>query len=224
MSNRESGNIIFFILLAIVLIGLVTAALRSGGLEGANTDREDLTIKVAQVRQTASEMEHALNLIMQNGVSELDISFASPDAPSNYGTYNANPPAEVFNPKGGGARYNTPPAGVNDGSGWAFYGNTALPGVGSDKADLVAVLPNVTKNFCDQINSINGQTAQQPTDTGSCVNGGAGVQFSSATRFVNGGQNTMDEATFTVQPASEACVQCNAGGMSYNYYHALMAR
>jgi hypothetical protein len=224
VKKNESGNIIFFILIAIVLIGLVTAALRSGGLESATTDREDLTIKVSQARQDASEMEHAINLVIQNGISENDISFASPDTPSDYGTYNASPAAEVFNPKGGGAIYRTPPSGTNDGSGWEFYGTTALPDVGSDKPDLVAVLPHVTQDFCSQINKINGQTAQQPTDLNACVNAGSTLRFGSGTHFLTAGVNTMDEATFTAKPAGEACVQCDAGGNTYNYYHLLMAR
>jgi hypothetical protein len=230
MNNRQSGNIIFFILLAIFLIGIVTAALRSGGIEGAAVDREDLTIKVSQVRQNASELEHAVNLVMQNGISENDISFADPDAPSDYGTFNSNPRAEIFNTGGGGARYRPAPSGVNDGSGWEFYGTTALPDVGSDKADLVAVLPNVTKDFCVQVNKANGQyrsmppaAAEEPVDDGSCVNAGSGLRFGSATHFLTGGINTMDESTFTAKPAGEACVQCG-GGSSYNFYHVLMAR
>lgn len=215
---------IFFILLAIFLIGLITAALRSGGLEGANTDREDLVIKIAQVRQNAAEFEHAINLIMQNGISEDDISFASPDAPSVYGTYDSSPISEVFNPSGGAATYRPVPSGINDGSGWEFYGSTALPDVGSDRSDLVAVLPHVSEAFCAQINTITNQTAQQPTDTGECVNGGAARAFYPGTKFINSGQNTMDEATFTSKPAPEACVQCDSGGTTYNYYRLLMAR
>ena len=33
-----------------------------------------------------------------------------------------------------------------------FFGTSAIPQVGSDKADLIAVLPNVTLEFCNTIN------------------------------------------------------------------------
>lgn len=217
--SRESGNMIFFILLAIVLIGLVTAALRSNGIESASISNEDMTIKVTQVRQNATELEHAVALVLQNDVSESDLSFASVDAPSDYGVYNTNPPAEVFNVKGGGAVWRAPPADINDGSGWEFFGNTALPGVGSDRADLVAVLPNVSKAFCDKVNQITGQTTQTPTDGGSCVNAGQGNRFKGVFSSI---PQTMDVNSFTVQPAGEACVQCD--GPVYEYYHVLMAR
>lgn len=232
MTNKtQSGNIIFFILLAIFLIGLVTAALRSTGIESSGIDREDLTIKAAQIRQDAAEIEHAVNLVMQNGISENDISFASPDAPSDYGTPGSNPKAEIFSTGGGAARYRPAPAGINDGSGWEFYGTTALPDIGSDKPDLVAVLPNVTEDFCKQINDAVGQTRPvppapiaEPVDDGGCVNAGAALRFSSAVHFPTSGINTMDESTFTAKPAGEACVQCSAGATTYNYYHVLMAR
>lgn len=221
MRRNESGNMIFFILLAIVLVGLVTAALRSSGLEGSNIDREDMIIKVSQVRQNASELERALTLVMDNGISETAISFASdsPSASADYGVYNANAEAEIFNPLGGGATFRAPPEGVNDGSLWEFYGETAVPGIGSDKADLVAVLPNVSALFCTEINRINGQTTQ-PLDSGTCVNGGVAARFAPAAAPFSATPNTMD-GPFAVVPAPEACVQC---GSDYHFYHVLMSR
>lgn len=223
MKKNQSGNVIFFILLAIFLLGLVTAALRSTGIESSGIEREDLSIKISQVRQNAGEIEHAVNLALQNGISESDISFAAADAPSAYGTYNANPKAEIFNPAGGAARFRSAPSGINDGSGWEFYGNTAIPQMGTDKAELVAVLPNVTEAFCTAINAQAGQTTVQPTDDGSCVNAGPSSRFSPLNNFA-ASPNTMNEATFTLMPAPEACVQCNAGSTTFNYYHVLMAR
>lgn len=215
----ESGNMIFFILLAIVLVGLVTAALRSGGIEGANIDREDMVIKVAQVRQNASELERAVALIIENGTSETDLSFAPNDASAliDYGTYNTNPTAEVFNPKGGGAIWRQPPSGVNDGSHWEFYGDTAAPGIGSQEADLIAVLPNVNATFCAEVNRINGQT--NPADTATCLY--PGVRFVPATRPFSSSPNTMDTTTFSNGRGSEACVIC---GANLHYYHVLMGR
>lgn len=231
-TTSESGNIIFFILLAIVLVGLVTAALRSGGIEGANIDREDMVIKVAQVRQNAAELERAVTLVMQNGISEVEISFAA-DHPSAaaYGTYNDNPRAEVFNPKGGGAIWRKPPSGVNDGSFWEFYGTTAAPGIGTDRADVIAVLPNVVKPFCEAVNKINGQSETTiPTDDASCISGGTvfvGLTPPNSTPnpFNDPGspmtENDFRQGPDSVAPAGQACVSC--GGV-YHFYHVLLSR
>lgn len=229
MHRNQSGNVIFFILLAIVLVGAVTAALRSGGIESANIDREDLSIKVSQVRQNVAELERAVNLVMQNGISETEISFAADDIPAAtiYGTYNDNPRAEIFNPKGGGALWRTTPSGINDGSPWEFYGTTHAPGVGSDRADLIAVLPNVTKPFCDEINKINQQPITiPPSDDATCIRGGTPFKgvlptHTGAGPFDDPG-DVMLPAGFTVQPAGEACISCGTG--VYHFYHVLMAR
>lgn len=223
----ESGNIIFFILLAIVLVGLVTAALRSGGIETANIDREELAIKVAQVRQHATEVERAVHLVMQNGISEQDISFAHPDAPTQYGVYNSLPKAEIFNPAGGGATWRTAPEGIaysSAGTAWEYYGDTNAPNVGSPKADLIAVLPEVSDAFCDEINRTRNQTNQEPEDTGTCIDDAgsrATLRYSSANGWFGTVPNDMNSATFTTLPAPEACVRC---GSVPHYYHVIMAR
>ena len=218
--ETESGNVVFLILLAIVLIGIVTAALRSSGIEGANTDRENLAIQVSQVKQYASQIERAVGFILQNDASEVDIRFAHPDAPSEYGTITTTPQFQVFSRTGGAAEYKRPSSGINDGSRWEFYGGTALPQVGSPAADLVAVLPNVTVSFCQAANRADGFTGQ-PADTATCVNAGTAGRFSDITQF-SGIPNTLNEASFSTLPAPEGCVVCDDG--KYHFFHVLMAR
>ena len=221
---RENGNVFFFVLLAIVLIGLVTAALRQGSND-ASIDNENLTVKTSQVRQYAAELERGVSFVLQNGLSEVDIRFAHPDASSDYGSIATDPTHQVFDKTGGGVEYRAAPSGINDGSPWEFYGASALPQVGSDSAELIAVLPNVTAEFCSKINAQVGYTAQ-PTDTGAgatnCVNGGATLRFDAGTQF-SGVPNTVNAATFSVKPSVEGCVSCVADG-AYHYYRVLMAR
>lgn len=222
-SHPQSGNIIFFILLAIVLIGVVTAALRGGGLDNAGIDREGNVIQVSQLRQYAAELERGIAYVLQNRISEVDISFAHPDAPSDYGTYGTNPRAEIFHPQGGGVTWRRPPSGINDGSDWEFYAFSAMPGVGSDRADLIAVLPNLSTAACTEINRINNQTGA-PEDSGACFYGATLNRFSgsytdSGTNIVDG--NINDGLNFTTIPATQACVRC---GTAYHFYHVLLAR
>jgi hypothetical protein len=223
MAKHERGNIMFFILIAIVLIGLVTVALRNSGLESTGIDREGNIINVAQLRQYTTELERAIAYVLQNQISETEISFAHPDAPSAYGTYGTNPRAEIFHPQGGGANWRNPPSGVNDGSGWEFYATSMVPGVGSDRADLIAVLPFMTQAACDEINRINDQTGS-PEDGGTCFYSGASNRFAGS--YSDSTPNEMDSniddgLNFTAIPATQACVRC---GTDYHFYHVLMAR
>lgn len=238
--HAEKGNILFMILLAVVLIGLVTIAIQSTNRpEGANIDNEELLIRATEVQRYASELERAVMFILQNGKSESDIRFAHPEANSDYGdlSADADPSDQVFHRDGGAATYRAPPEGINDGSAWEFYAGTALPEIGSGRTELVAVLPNVTQQFCEKINSMNGQTADQPEDTGntaasganpgSCIAIGALGRFDDSQQFYTT-TNTIDDTTITVNPALQACIQCEMDGGStsdeYHFYHVLLAR
>ncbi|MCB9990070.1 MAG: hypothetical protein H6867_01660 [Rhodospirillales bacterium] len=221
--SSESGNVFFFILLAVALIGMVTVAIRDNG-GGGNIDNETLVINASQVRQYVNDIERGITFIMQDGASESDIRFAN-TVNADYGTITDTPTRQVFHELGGAAEYRLPLSTVSGATQWEFYGHTHMPGVGTGNAELIAVLPDVTPDFCRKINDMNGyDPATQPLDnTGSeCVNAGAGFRFTSARQFTAAGSvDTTNEATFTVQPAMEGCVQC---GTSYHFFHVLMAR
>lgn len=238
--KNERGNVLFMILIAIMLIGALSAAIMQGSsTETANIDKETLAIRASEVQRYASEVERAVLFIMQNNdVSESDIRFAHPDANADYGDITTSTNTQVFHRLGGGAAYRSPPSGINDGSAWEFYGGTDLPSVGSDRADLVMVLPNVTDQFCAKINALNGQNLS-PQDTGgiaasgsnpgSCVNIGALGRFDDGQQFYTT-VNTMDESTFTqdnytsaAASAMQACVACALDSKNH-FYHVIMAR
>ena len=222
-SRSESGNVVFFVLLAVVLIGLVTVAIRSGG-EGGNIDRENMIIRASEMRQYASELERGIAFIMQDGASESEIRFAS-SAADVYGNVNTTPTRQVFNELGGGVTFQAPPSEISNAQHWEFYGNTHLPDVGTARPELIAVLPDVTLEFCQYINEVNSQTAQ-PDEDGDCNINDTAQRFITGNLFQDGAPNTVDEdpvTSFTAKPAMEACVMCSAGP-TYHFYHVLLAR
>lgn len=240
-TRQQSGNILFIILIAIALLGLLTFAIQSTSRpDGANIDKEELAIRVTEVQRYASELERAVMFAMRNGISESDLRFAHPNNNSDYGDLSADtdPSDQVFHREGGGATYRDPPDDINDGSAWEFYGGTHLPGVGSSKADLIAVLPNVTDAFCTKINQLAGQTGT-PTDTGTgnasganpgdCLYLGDDGRFDGSQQFYST-VNTVDETTFeqdeeasAARTALQACVVCSRDSANH-FYHVLLAR
>ncbi|MBU0799725.1 MAG: hypothetical protein KKA05_01855 [Alphaproteobacteria bacterium] len=231
--QNESGNVIVFILMAVVLIGIVTAAIRSGGGERQNIDSEQLIIRAAEVRQYGSELERAVGFLLQNGVSEYDIRFAHTNASSDYGDINTNPETQVFARQGGGAQYRVPALGLQTAqSNWNFYGNSALPRVGSSRSDLVAVLPNVTPEFCAAINKGNGYAPSIiPIDPDpGCIETGDTSYFNDD----DGTADTADDYGATnvipigtspnefLVPAIQGCLRC--GDNSLHFFHVLIAR
>lgn len=221
--EQEGGNVLIFILLAIVLIGALTAAIQSTSNHTANIDKETVILRLTEAQRTASEISRAVTYIMQNGKSESDIRFSSPDADVEYGDLDADTDKtdQVFHRDGGAAIYPAPPSDINDGSQWEFYGNTSLPAVGTDAPELIAVLPNVTQAFCTAINSSLGYSSVQPEDSGTCLNTGSPARFGDSNQF-DSSPNTVSEATFSITPATQGCVQC--ADNSYHYFYVLMAR
>ncbi len=237
--SSENGNMLFMILIAVMLIGLLTAVImNSGNSETANIDKETLLLRAGEVQRYAAELERAVMLVTTtNNRSEVDVRFAHPSADADYGTVTDEPDRQVFSRDGGGASYRAPPPEINDGSAWEFYAGTAIPGVGTTKADLIAVLPNVTQQFCEKINSLNGQSTPADTGTGAasgaspgdCLALGPDGRFDAGQQFYSA-PNTVDEATFAqdpntsaARPAPEACAVCSLGPARH-YYHVLMAR
>lgn len=222
INNAQSGNVLLIILLAVFLIGALTVAIQGTQGTSATIDKETLLLRATDVKRYASELERGMGYILQNSTSETDIRFAHPDADPDYGDLSADTDKsdQMFDKQGGGVTYRAAPAGINDGSPWEFYGNTALPEVGSDEADLIAVLPKVTAEFCAQINKSIGYSGQ-PEDTGTCLYTNSTPRFSDSDQFASS-PNTVDEATFSIKPAPQACVECTGGG--YHYYMVLLAR
>jgi len=234
---------LFVILLAILLIGALTVAVQqSANPEGASIDKEKLIIRASEVQRHASEIERGILYILQNGKSESVLRFAHPDAPADYGDLGADTDKsdQIFHRDGGGATYQDPPSDIQTAAGgsWEFYGATHLPGVGSNRPDLIALLPNVTQQFCARINDINDQS-DAPADTGSgsasgssagdCIYQGDYARFDDGIQFFDSSPNTVDETSFAQDPetgnartAMQACVICDNG--TRHFYHVILSR
>jgi hypothetical protein len=225
-AGLERGNIFVFIFIALILIALLTVAVRgtSGGKN--NVTQEDLKIQAAQTLRTAAELESAVRQVLDNGASESEIRFAHTDAAADYGTIATTPEFQVFSKSGGRAEYRLAPSTIlASGSGaWEFYGTTAIPRVGSDRPELIAVLPNVTAGFCATINKQLGLTNVPDDDvtgaTPDCVQGSSTDRFGPSADF-SSVPNTLDATTFDQLPMTQACVTC---GANYHFYSVLMSR
>lgn len=225
--SREAGNIIFYVLLGIVLIGLLTMALRKTNEQSKDLDQEQIFIKSTQIQKYAAQVAQAVAYLQEKGVSETDMRFAHPKASGDYGTITTNPQNQVFHPTGGNADYQLPPTGLNDGSKWEFYGTTDIPQIGSDKSDLIMVLPNITQEACQIINRQLGfDINTQPEDVASGANPDCVYSTTAADRFTgafDSTPNVLDDTTFSRLPVTQACVLCASDG-TYNYFYVLNSR
>jgi len=223
-----------YILGAIFLMGLLVVLVRGSSTPGSGIDAEQLTLRASQVQRYTNELERAVAYILRNGASESDIRFANPSSSGGpYGDISVNPSAQVFDVSGGGATYREPPEGINDGTAWQFYATTHIKDLGTDtaasmRAELIAVLPNVTENFCDKMNDLNDQDLDlsagvfhDPNANG-CIHAGSGSEFT-GTYSSGATTNTIDDTLFTFVPAKQACVRCESDD-ALHFYHVLMSR
>jgi hypothetical protein len=227
-THPQSGNILFYILIAVVLIGALTVALRDTGGLSSGVDREAMALKAIQAQRQAANVAAGVDFLIKNGVSESDIRFAHPNAPVAYGVVTATPQNQVFSNQGGQASYPIPPKAVgSDGSDiphWIFTGDVNGLQSGSDRADLVAVLSGVSLEFCNAINAQIGYApGTQPRTAGiDCID----ISSAFTGSFEDTTPITMLLSSFSRVPALQACVACNPGPFttSYHYYHVLLAR
>ncbi len=230
--SPESGNIVIYILGAIFLMGLLIVMVRGSSQPGANIDAEGLAIKVSEVQQYANELERAVGFIQQNGYSETDIRFAHPSAHADYnaaGDINDIPARQVFNKSGGGATWREPPSGVQTTlTPWIFNANSQVRGIGTTastnaSADLVAILPYVTKDFCVAINkasNVNMPSGTPPADDGT-------VDITTKFAGIYDYNSWIADAAPTLLAGKkEGCFE--GGGTpaagTYHYYRVLLAR
>ena len=232
-TNTQSGNILVYILGAIILIGLLTIMVKGSSTPGSGIDREALEIRVAEVQAYGNELERAVAYVLRNGYSETDIRFAHPNHDSAYGDITDDPARQVFAREGGGAtwRDNESDIQVVD-TDWLFNGTGAIMEVGTPSglcplnsttcSELIAYIPYVTKDFCLLINEKNN--IPNPSDNP--------PQDDSTVDIITPFTGTYQRDSMILGSGShfyghfEGCFEGDAGppAGTYHYYRVLLAR
>lgn len=194
---QETGNALWFILIGVVLLGVLTMVLsRSGSSVDQTADIEQLRVASGQLLRYAQSVESTIHEMKLRGVSENDISFANAITATDYTNANCTTTdCLIFDVGGGGLTYRNFDT-LNGGDDWIFtgannVGTTAGPiGTTADGTgnDLVMFLPNVSESLCIQINRDLGvgTAGTLPTET-------TGIDTTAFTgAYPTGGPNILD--------------------------------
>lgn len=158
----EQGNVLFLILIAVALFAAlsyaVTQSTRSGG--GDASSEKSLVSSAALTQYPASLKTAIVRMTVSNGIDPTTLLFNTPSTFSALNTATLQSEG-VFYPTGGGATYTKAAAGTTTASGdWVFNGNNSVYNIGTTAAtpdaataDIMAILPDVTKGICDKIHS-----------------------------------------------------------------------
>ncbi len=229
--HRQNGNALWFILVAIVLLGALTMILSRGGTSvNQSGDVEQARLRAGEIMRYAKGIETAIDQMKMRGVAENDVSFETAATGGTYANPNcADDDCKVFG-TGGGRNYRTPPSGTNDGSAWIFTGDnnvgTAANPVGTSGArtgnDLVMLLPNANEAMCIQINRDLevGTAGTIPEDTTGVATAPFTGAYDASLTEIDG-----DGTPFELDGKSAGCfTDTNANPDVTYFYYVLLAR
>jgi hypothetical protein len=218
----QSGNALWFILIAVVLLGALTVTLSRGGSSSDQTgDFEQISIKISQIlRYTKSLEEGVRKLQMLNSCSETEINFFDPNV-AELAAYERTPDTrdecKLFNVNGAGLAWQPPPSGVNDGSDWIFNGETRICGIDTDRPEVTIILKNMNQKICEQINRrvLSDSTVGLDADGNESTN-----------PFVppNLEKNPPTEELCTTETSGRPTGCVHDAGDEYVFYHVLIPR
>jgi hypothetical protein len=213
--NNQNGNILIFLLIAIVLLGGLTALLtRSGGSTNETGEYERQSISASDLLKYASGIEQAVQKLQQFGCSENQISF---DQAVVTGYSHLNSPTDnschVFETAGGGQVYESANTGLLDSAAsgethygeWVFSGANEIQDIGTTaasnaSAEMVIMLPFVDQDICTQINRTLDIGSTIPQDSGSMD---IALQYAGAFSY----QQTISNAA--INGKKSFCIQGN---------------
>lgn len=243
--TSESGSVIWFILLAVVLLAALTITVsRSSDSVEQSGDRERARVVASEIMRYAKGLEQAISKMRINGISENEISFQNSFISDYENPYCTNTSCRLFHKEGGGLTYQRPESGWLDGaySSEDYYGETLFSGnacilnvgnygesgscIGTSDQELMMFIPFVRKSICLEINrladfGIGGE--DPPVDTSSAWNATASnARFSG--RF-NNGTNIDTSPSGGFEKQTTGCFEGDStpsGG--YHFYYTLLAR
>lgn len=226
MRQTESGNVMFYILIAIVLLAALSYAISQGGRTGAQNltgDRERLL--ATEIIDYADTVKKTVQMLRLRGSQFSDLSFASDDL-AGYGVSGTAPAHEIFNTAGGAALYKKPDdSALALPSDWIFTATNEVENVGTtggaaDNADLLMILQPLKKSVCITLNerlSVTNPAGDPPVDTDIDT----AVPFTGGAGFAQTIGNEAGSASLAGHNAG--CFRETASG-NYYFYQVLLAR
>jgi len=238
--NKQSGNALIYILIAIFLLGGLTVLLsRSGSQTDDTGSTEQLSLQASQILRYMVGVQTVVNNLQLAGCSENEISFEHASADGYYNASSSDK-CKVFGTNaGGGLTYKKPNTvwldstySANSWYGDYYFTDQRVKGVGTttagaESSDMMIVLPYVTKTLCLEINKRSGlspQTSGDPPAENTGIN--AGHPFIGTFTVVGDLDSGSSVPPTLLNGQRSGCVQSSGGGAfsGYEVYTILIAR
>ena len=237
LKYKESGNVLWFVLLTIALLGMLTFVVsRNSSTVNQSGSAEQNRIRAAALLRYTKSIETAVQkMVLNDGISENDLDFvalgAAHDNPNCNDSF-----CEVFHVEGGGVDYRRASNVLSDSNfsySWHISTGNRVGSMGCDDnipacKELLLLLQGVPEGICLQVNKILGiENPSNALPQQSDVNHGSAYQGSFTNNPTNeyiGGTNAVTQSP-QVRGHQAGCVYEYGGGQNtVYYYHALLPR
>lgn len=160
--NSQSGNLFFYIFMAVILFGALSFVVAQSGRGSVQSmASEQARLNAIEIIDYSDALSKAVGTLRLRGTTLAQLRFSSTQlSAANYDPPNpANARNEVFNADGAGIVYRAPPrqAITTTTPEYDFIGNAGVRNVGTSCAastcsDLIMVVPDVNADVCRILN------------------------------------------------------------------------
>lgn len=220
--SKQSGNVLWFILIAVGLLGALTMVITNSSKNSAQTgDVERNRIETSKVLRYAKNLENAVQQLIISGCSENEINFEN-TTDTNYENTDApsDQSCDIFAVSGTGREWQTQTGQrFSGGEGLIVTGAITVQNIEENtRAELLALIP-VSQGLCTQVNRDLGIS----TDAADITS-----DIASYTKFTGGFTNGSD-IIGTIAGKAPALADNLTGCFiddngRYIAYHTLLAR
>lgn len=176
--NNESGNVLFYILIAVGLIAALSFAVSSSDRGSmSQIDAERARLAATEMLEYASNVSAAVGQLKLRGCRNNEISFQNSSSTADY--TNGNAPGDntchIFNIAGGGLSFLDAPDGISNlAESIIFDGNMEIENVGltagdATSSELLLVYRDLDQDVCVQMNdlaNVENPAGAPPADAG----------------------------------------------------------
>lgn len=229
---HEKGNVLFYILIAVILLAALSYAVaQSGRGNVGQVNEEKARLLASEILEFASSMSNAVAQLRLRGVLDTELCFDDPQwggAPYNNPSCTDNA-KKIFHLDGGGLTWKNAPSQAMDSTQtpdnlWHIYGNNEIEEVGTTCAaaacaELILVTDELKLEVCKKINDLLG--VENPSDAPPIDSSVGTTRFIGTYAFTStigdeaGGEQLIRK--------TGACFENQANG-KYTFYKVLVAR
>ena len=223
--NRQGGNALFLILIAVALFAALSYAITQSGRGGGSIDRETQTLVAARIVQHIGAIDNAIQrLSIISNCSATEISFEHANwGHSNYDhSPSASTECQIYHTDGGGLTFetidtsalHTSQSALSTFGQYAFSGGLWIYQADDTTVDLTLLIPHLTESMCMALQTQMGETGAFQTYGDNILTSLAAANMAFDGDYAN--QHSFSSAR------QFSCLQLSGSTNNYLFYYTLI--